>query len=65
MIRSEYYTLSNGVQIPRLGLGTWFIENANAAQVVRDAVELGYRHVDTAQAYETRRAWALACAAAG
>lgn len=52
MIRSEYYTLSNGVQIPRLGLGTWFIENANAAQVVRDAVELGYRHVDTAQAYE-------------
>lgn len=47
MIRSEYYTLSNGVQIPRLGLGTWFIENANAAQVVRDAVELGYRHVGT------------------
>ena len=52
MIRSEYYTLSNGVQIPRLGLGTWFIEDANAAQVVRDAVELGYRHIDTAQAYE-------------
>lgn len=40
MIRSEYYTLSNGVQIPKLGLGTWFIEDANAAQVVRDAVEL-------------------------
>lgn len=52
MIRSEYYTLSNGVQIPRLGLGTWFIEDANVAQVVRDAVELGYCHVDTAQAYE-------------
>lgn len=52
MIRSEYYTLSNGVQIPKLGLGTWFIEDANAAQVVRDAVELGYRHIDTAQAYE-------------
>lgn len=52
MIRSEYYTLSNGVQIPKLGLGTWFIEDANAAQVVRDAVELSYRHIDTAQAYE-------------
>ncbi len=39
MIRSEYYTLSNGVQIPKLSLGTWFIEDANAAQVVRDAVE--------------------------
>ena len=33
-------------------MGTWFIEDANAAQVVRDAVELGYRHIDTAQAYE-------------
>lgn len=52
MIRSEYYTLSNGVRIPKLGLGTWFIEDANAAQVVRDAVELSYRHIDTAQAYE-------------
>ena len=52
MIRSEYYTLSNGVQIPKLGLGTWFIEDANAAQVVRGAVELRYRHIDTAQAYE-------------
>lgn len=52
MIRSECYSLSNGVQIPKLGLGTWFIENDRAAQVVRDAVELGYRHIDTAQAYE-------------
>ena len=40
MIRSEYYTLSNGVQIPKLGLGTWFIEDANAAQVVRDAFRM-------------------------
>lgn len=51
MILQETYTLSNGVEIPRLGLGTWLIDNEKVAQAVRDAVEIGYRHVDTAQAY--------------
>ena len=51
MILRETYTLSNGVSIPKLGLGTWFIEDENAAQAVCDAVEIGYRHIDTAQAY--------------
>ena len=51
MILAESYTLANGVNIPKLGLGTWFIDNANAAKVVRDAAEVGYRHIDTAQAY--------------
>ena len=44
-------TLSNGVQIPQLGLGTWFIDDANAADAVKTAAKLGYRHFDTAQAY--------------
>lgn len=48
-------TLSNGVQIPQLGLGTWFIDDANAAEAVRAAVKLGYRHFDTAQAYGNER----------
>lgn len=48
-------TLSNGVQIPQLGLGTWFIDDANAAEAVRAAAELGYRHFDTAQAYGNER----------
>ncbi|MTI47236.1 MAG: aldo/keto reductase [Firmicutes bacterium] len=47
----ENYLLSNGVTIPKLGLGTWFIEDQNAAKAVCDAVEIGYRHIDTAQAY--------------
>lgn len=47
----ETYTLSNGVTIPKLGLGTWFINNSNAAEAVRQAVSLGYRHIDTAEAY--------------
>ncbi len=51
MILEEKYTLSNGVDIPKLGLGTWFINNEDAGEAVKDAVEIGYRHIDTAQAY--------------
>ena len=51
MILEETYTLSNGIEIPKLGLGTWFIDNANAASAVNEAVKIGYRHLDTAQAY--------------
>lgn len=51
MILNETYTLSNGVSIPKLGLGTWLVDNAGAAQAVRDAASAGYRLIDTAQAY--------------
>jgi diketogulonate reductase-like aldo/keto reductase len=54
-ILNETYTLSNDVVIPKLGLGTWFIDDADAAQAVRDAVEIGYRNIDTAQAYGNER----------
>ena len=54
-ILSESYVLSNGVEIPKLGLGTWLIDEDKAAQAVRDAVEIGYRHIDTAQAYANER----------
>lgn len=55
MILNETYTLSNGVEIPKLGLGTWFIDDDKAAQAVRDAVAAGYRYIDTAQAYGNER----------
>ncbi len=55
MIFGETYTLSNGVTIPKLGLGTWFIPDEEAAGAVREAVKIGYRHIDTAQAYENER----------
>ena len=48
-------TLNNGVKIPQLGLGTWFIEDAKVADAVKEAVKLGYRHIDTAQAYGNER----------
>lgn len=55
MILNENFTLSNGVKIPKLGLGTWFIDDDKAAQAVKAAVDIGYRHFDTAQAYGNER----------
>ncbi len=51
MILNENYQLSNGIEIPKLGFGTWFIDDKDAAQAVVGAVKAGYRHIDTAQAY--------------
>jgi 2,5-diketo-D-gluconate reductase A len=44
-------TLSDGRPLPRLGLGTWPLDDAAAATVVRTGIELGYRLVDTATFY--------------
>ena len=45
------FKLSNGVEAPALAYGTWLIKNENAANCVKMALEAGYRHIDTAQAY--------------
>ncbi len=52
---NESLTLSNRVVIPQLALGTWLIDDGKAADAVRAAVEIGYTHIDTAQAYENER----------
>ena len=45
-------TLADGNAIPVLGLGVWQVRNGRqAVNAVRWALELGYRHIDTAQAY--------------
>ncbi|MCH6470759.1 aldo/keto reductase [Sinomonas terrae] len=54
-ILNETHTLSNGVTIPKLGLGTWFIDDDKAADAVKAAIEVGYRNIDTAQAYGNER----------
>lgn len=41
-----------GARIPALGLGTWQNTGPACARTVQTALELGYRHIDTAQAYE-------------
>ena len=51
MILQETFELNNGVAIPKLGLGTWFIDDSAADQAVIEATKIGYRHIDTAQAY--------------
>ncbi|MFW6436217.1 MAG: aldo/keto reductase [Halococcoides sp.] len=40
-----------GREVPKLGLGTWQMDPAVARETVQTALDLGYRHVDTAQAY--------------
>jgi diketogulonate reductase-like aldo/keto reductase len=54
-ILNETYTLSNGVEIPQLGLGTWFIDDDTVADAIIAAVAIGYRNIDTAQAYGNER----------
>jgi 2,5-diketo-D-gluconate reductase A len=44
-------TLRNGAKMPLLGLGTWPMENAEAAEAVETALEMGYRLIDTAENY--------------
>jgi diketogulonate reductase-like aldo/keto reductase len=51
MILEEKFALSNGVEVPKLGLGTWFINDKDVVQAVKEATSIGYRHIDTAQAY--------------
>lgn len=48
-------TLANGVEIPQLGLGTWPMNDAEAARAVATALELGYRLIDTAENYGNER----------
>jgi diketogulonate reductase-like aldo/keto reductase len=55
MILQETFTLANGVEVPKLGLGTWRISDDEVASVVREAIAIGYRHIDTAQAYANER----------
>ena len=45
------FVLHNGVKAPALAYGTWLIKNENAANCVQMALDAGYRHIDTAQAY--------------
>ncbi len=48
-------TLANGVEMPQLGLGTWPMSDAEAAEAVTTSLELGYRLIDTAENYDNER----------
>ncbi|WP_273089550.1 aldo/keto reductase [Cryptobacterium curtum] len=55
MVLEETFTMNNGVTIPKLALGTWLIDDDVVTDAVKAAVEMGYRHIDTAQAYGNER----------
>jgi 2,5-diketo-D-gluconate reductase A len=46
-----FYSLSNGLLMPKIGLGTFLISNEDAKEIVSDAIKIGYHHIDTAQMY--------------
>lgn len=46
------YELNNNIKIPSIGLGTWLIDESKVKNVVKEAINMGYQHIDTAQAYE-------------
>lgn len=51
----DCYTLSNGVKIPCVGFGTWKLLEEECVNSVQYAIEVGYRHIDTATAYRNEK----------
>jgi diketogulonate reductase-like aldo/keto reductase len=52
MIKDEFYVLSNGVKIPKIGLGTWQSSKEDTYNACMAAIQAGYKHIDTAYVYE-------------
>lgn len=47
----NYITLNNGVKMPQLGYGVYQVSQEECERCVLDALQVGYRSIDTAQAY--------------
>jgi 2,5-diketo-D-gluconate reductase A len=58
-------TLNNGVKIPQLGFGVFQVPEEDTQRIVEDALEAGYRHIDTAAAYRNETGVGAAIAASG
>jgi 2,5-diketo-D-gluconate reductase A len=58
-------TLHDGVEIPQLGFGVFQVRPEDTQQAVEEALEVGYRHIDTAAAYRNERGVGAAIAASG
>ncbi len=52
----EYFTLNNGIQMPKNGLGTFLMSPKEAYNAVSDALKVGVRHIDTANGYMNEKA---------
>jgi diketogulonate reductase-like aldo/keto reductase len=58
-------TLNNGITIPQLGFGVFQVPPEETQRIVEDALEAGYRHIDTAAAYRNEAGVGAAIAASG
>jgi 2,5-diketo-D-gluconate reductase A len=65
MTISPSVILNNGISIPQLGLGVFQVPPADAQRVVETALEAGYRHIDTAAAYNNEAGVGAAIKASG
>ena len=65
MVSVPTITLNNGVEIPQLGFGVYQVPPEETAAVVGTALELGYRHIDTAQMYQNEKGVGDAVARSG
>ena len=55
MSNGDEFVEVRGVRVPALGFGTWLVTGQDATDGVREALEIGYRQIDTARAYENER----------
>lgn len=55
-MKKEYTVLSNGVKMPNLAFGTFKVNEGDDVQIILDAINVGYRHFDTAAFYNTEEA---------
>ena len=61
----EYVTLNNGIKMPKLGYGVYQTPPEDTKRCVLDAIEVGYRSIDTAQAYNNEEGVGAALAESG
>ena len=52
----ESFILENGMTVPTIGFGTYNAKGGDNLQMIKDAIEVGYRYFDTASLYGTERA---------
>lgn len=64
-MENKTITLNNGVKIPIIGFGTWLIDEGICEEVVLNALKVGFRHIDTAEAYGNEEAVGRAIKASG
>lgn len=54
-MKDKYFTLANNIKIPAVGFGTWQISNSDVVDACLIALNSGYRHIDTALAYNNEK----------